>query len=106
MLDTGRERERGREGELRSTWTSGDGGLSPSRDEEENKKLKCLVPGCNGVFDDDYRNKTNVHVNLLKAKKLIPYEIEGAPAFESFFGDRVQATRKLTRIQHNNSTGK
>lgn len=58
-------------------------------------KLKCLVPGCQSVFDEDYRKRHNekFHGQLLNANKSIPYEIEGAPASKSFFGDSVRATR-------------
>ena len=72
-------------------------GMADSRPAKKRKrtKLKCLVPGCLSVFDDDYRSKHNkkFHGNLLQAKKSIPYQIEGAPAVKSFFGDRDQATR-------------
>ena len=43
-------------------------------------KLKCLLPGCNQTFDNDYRLSHNKkhHKGLLFKNKSVPYETLGA----------------------------
>ena len=84
---------------LRNTWCvflrivfleiMGDSGESITSSTRKRKrvKLKCLLPGCNGTFDDDYHTKHNkqFHAELIKSRKSIPFETVGARKQQFFF---------------------
>ena len=80
---------------------SGESTTSSTR-KRKRVKLKCLVSGCNGIFDDDYHTKHNkqFHAELIKSRKSIPFETVGARK-QQFF-----AVKQLDTQSEENSAGK
>ena len=73
-------------------------------------KLRYLVKGCSGVFNDDFRSEHNRkhHSALVEAKSSIPYEEVGAPKADTFFGtssssktfqDRTEGEQQDDRVE-------